>query len=349
LCSENLDTPAIIDGTENFNTVLFSATAGSGASITGYGFAPDWVWTKARNTTQSHQLFDSVRGDNKIIYSNLTNTESAQSAGYFTLESDGFDYGTSTFSSNTYVGWGWLAGTAFSNDASATSVGTIDSSGQVNTTAGFSIVSYTGTGSAGTIKHGLSAAPEMLIVKNRDTARDWMVYHSALGATKRIWLNYTYGEDSGTAASATWNDTAPTSTVFSIGTNIHSNESGDDFICYAFHSVEGYSKVGSYTGNGNADGAFVYTGFRPAWVMIKRSDATDNWVMQDSARGAFNPDLGWLYADLTAAEETGSSRYCDFVSNGFKIRNSGTSTNASGGTYIYLAFAEAPFKFANAR
>ena len=349
LCSANLDTPAIIDGTDHFNTVTYTGT-GSSNSVTGVGFQPDWVWGKRRDSTGNHWLNDAVRGATKGLHSDSTNTEYTDATVMNAFNSDGFtvvSHAISNASSATYVAWNWLASTAFSNDASATSVGTIDSSGQVNATAGFSIVSYTGTGSAGTIAHGLSAAPEMLIVKNRDTGRDWMVYHSALGATKRIWLNYTLGEDSGTAASATWNDTAPTSTVFSVGTNIHANESGDDFICYAFHSVEGYSKVGSYVGNSNAEGAFVYTGFRPAWIMTKSTSGGTQWMIYDNKRLGFNVDNNGLYADATAAEATDND--IDLVSNGFKLRRSSTNFNNSSHTYIYLAFADQPFKFSNAR
>ena len=356
LCSQNLDTPDIIDGTEHFETVLYSGNS-STQSITSLKFSPDFVWTKRRSASSSHYLSDSVRGGHKVLFSELTAIEydaASNDDGVESFDSNGFTLKNGTYvndynaSGSTYVAWSWLAGTAFSNDASATSVGTIDSSGEANTTAGFSIVSYTGTGSAGTIKHGLSAAPEMLIVKNRDTARDWMVYHSALGATKRIWLNYTYGEDSGTAASATWNDTAPTSTVFSIGTNTHVNDSGDDHIVYCFHSVEGYSKVGSYVGNGSADGINVHTGFRPAFVLLKKSSASgDNWSMYDNKRDIDNAVSEYLIPN--SSDQAGSTATMDFVSNGFKIRNAGAYVNTNTATYIYLAFAEAPFKFANAR
>jgi hypothetical protein len=329
--------------------------------ITGNGFQPDWSWVKNRDDVERNLLFDSVRGNtsmtDKFLVSDATSTEGANgvTGTTVTVNADGMqivessiDSGELYYNSRTYVMWNWLAATAFSNDASATGVGTIDSSGRANTTAGFSIVSYTGTGSAGTIKHGLSAAPEMLIVKNRDTARDWMVYHSTLGATKRIWLNYTYAEDSGTAASATWNDTAPTSSVFSVGTNIHSNESGDDFIAYCFHSVEGYSKVGSYRGNNDANGMFVHLGFRPAWIMIKRADAAgEDWEIWDSTRDPDNVVTKRLKASSTGAEVT--STFMDFVSNGVKFRNTSGGYSALRGTYIYLAFAESPFKFANAR
>jgi hypothetical protein len=219
-------------------------------------------------------------------------------------------------------------------------------------------VSYTGANSSGadTVGHGLNTSPDMIIVKSRNVSGNtwdaWVVGHSSLGwgDSSTLYLNQTSAASDGYLTTP-WNNTAPTSSVFSVASNSGAgiNYSGETYIAYCFANTEGYSKVGSYTGNGSADGTFVYTGFRPAWVMVKRTDASDNWVMQDSARGSFNPDLGWLYADIGAAEESGSSRYCDFVSNGFKLRNGGTSTNTSGGTYIYLAFAEHPFKYANAR
>jgi len=349
LCSQNLPDVDIIDGTDNFNTVLYTGDGSTTQNVT-VGFDPDFTWIKSRSSGSGHHsLVDSVRGD-KALNSNQTIAE--YGVGPFNSNANGTidvpyyanDYSMNT-NSATYVAWNWLAGTAFSNDASATGVGTIDSTGQVNTTAGFSIVSYTGTGSAGTIKHGLSAAPEMLIVKNKDTARDWMVYHSALGATKRIWLNYTLAQDSGTAASATWNDTAPTSTVFSIGNNIHINESGDNYICYAFHSVEGYCKVGSYVGNGNADGSFVYTGFRPAWIMVKNYGTTGGWEIHDNKRPGYNPAEKTVDANTTAAES--NSNDLDILSNGFKVRNTYGTSNGSANTYIYLAFADQPFKFSN--
>jgi len=356
LCSQNLPDVDIIDSSDNFNTVLYTGNGTNPRSVTGVGFSPDFIWAKVRSNSYPHFLVNSVIGANKYLNTNSTDAETTTTGYYQSFDSDGFTVDNSggiNGNGETFVAWNWLAGTAFSNDASATGIGTVDSSGQVNTTAGFSIVSYTGTGSAGTIKHGLSAAPEMLIVKNRDTARDWMVYHSALGATKRIWLNYNLAEDSGTAASATWNDTAPTSTVFSVGTNIHANESGDDFICYAFHSVEGYSKMGSYVGNNNADGTFVFTGFRPAWVMVKAYSTGGthyDWAMYDSVRSPTNAIGAVLEANQTQAEITGTGRGLpiDFVSNGFKFRSSYAESNAAV-SYIYLAFAEQPFKFANAR
>ena len=370
LASSNLPDPEIDPNgispqnpTDHFNTVLYTGDGASSKSVTGVGFNPDWVWFKNRASAYDHALMDSVRGAS-AAYLSSNNTASESTYGnlygdFTSFNSDGFTvaegtdgtYPDAAFnqSSEAYVAWNWLAGTAFSNDASATSVGTIDtdSGSQINTTAGLGILKYTGTGSAGTIAHGLNSAPEMLIVKNRDTARDWLVYHSALGASKRIYLCYLLAQDSGTAASATWNDTAPTSTVFSIGNNIHVNESGDNYIVYCFHSVEGYSKIGSYVGNGNADGTFVHTGFRPAWIMIKNASGTGGWEIHDNKRVGYNPADETLDANTAAAEATGNN--LDILSNGFKVRHTYGTANTSGSTYIYLAFAAQPFKYANAR
>jgi hypothetical protein len=359
LCTDNLPEPVVGPlgdslSDENFNTVLFSATAGVAGSVTGYGFAPNWLWTKARNATQSHQLFDSVRGDNNILYSNLTNKESKQAAGYFTLENDGFDYGTSTFSSNTYVGWGWKAGTAFSNSAGSNSA-TIASSGSVNTDAGFSIVSYVGTGVAGTVYHGLSSTPEFITIKDRDyaTGRPWGSYHFKLNngvnpEDERIQLNESTAE---TGDAFIFNSTAPTSNVFSLGTSSWNNTSGNDIIAYCFHSVDGYSKVGQYVGNYNVDGPFVYTGFRPAFVIIKSAVTTGyHWYMMDSTRTTYNGSQNWLSPSQNTTEDTSTGEEVDFLSNGFKIRTNWTRLNDSGSPrYIYIAFAENPFKYANAR
>jgi hypothetical protein len=352
LCSQNLPDVAIIDGSDYFNTVLYTGNNTDDHSITGVGFAsaPDFTWIKRRDGSAGHQLYDSVRGATERLQSDSTDAESTQATGLKSFDSDGFTLGTlggSNGNTETFAAWNWLAGTAFSNDASATSVGTIDSSGQVNTTAGFSIVSYTGNSSTDgqTVAHGLSSAPEMVIIKNRSNARNWRTYHSALGATKYINLD----ETAAAATYGSFNDTAPTSTVFSTtdsDADRATNYNSDNYIAYCFHSVEGYSKVGSYTGNGNADGTFVYTGFRPAWILF-RAAAVGHWIIFDVVRHPSNVNDARLYANLTNAED--SSYSVDLLSNGFKLRHTGSDFNSNGGTYIYLAFAESPFKFANAR
>jgi hypothetical protein len=335
LCSQNLPDAAIIDGTENFNTVLYTGNAGT-QSITGVGFDPDFTWAKNRaSASYHHELYDTVRGDNKRIFSSQTD---AEATGYLQFISDGFSLtsgGGINANSNNHVSWNWLAGTAFSNDASATSVGTIDSEGQVNTTAGFSIISYTGNSSTDgqTVAHGLSSAPEMVIIKNRSNARNWRTYHSALGATKYINLD----ETAAAATYGSFNDTAPTSTVFSTtdsDADRATNYNSDNYIAYCFHSVEGYSKVGSYTGTGSTSGTagpYVFLGFRPAWVMLKRTDSTGSWWIVDSERDPFNEALRQLQANTSDAETGYSGNMLDFYSNGFAPRTSGVQVNASGG------------------
>ena len=458
LCSQNLPDVDIIDGSENFNTVLYTGNAGT-QSITGVGFDPDLTWAKNRTDDgYHHELYDTVRGDNKRLFSSQAD---AEATGYLQFISDGFSLtaggGINTNSKN-HVAWNWKSGGATpektyvvkvvsdggnkyrfddfgtsavtlnlqeggtytfdqsdsSNDGhplrfSTTSNGThgggseyttgvtttgtpgnagaktvitvaasaatlyyyctqhsgmggqantnstfgsthlegsVLSTVSANTTAGFSILEYTGTGSAVTVAHGLSAAPELILSKNRDDGDGWNVYHSSLGASAYLYLNSSGTGETG--VSYPWNGTAPTSSVFS--TNSAGSISSEKMIAYCFHSVEGYSKVGSYIGNGANDGAFVYTGFRPAWTMIKRAvGGTDHWVIDDVVRSPTNEMANTLYADLSNNEYDGSLYGIDFVSNGFKIRDNDGNYNANGNTYIYLAFAESPFKFANAR
>lgn len=337
LCSANLPATTIIDGSEYFNTVLYTGN-GSTQSITGVGFQPDWVWGKERPNVESNWLFDSIRGATKQISSNSANAEGTQATMLTSFDSDGFTMGSDGAGNQlniAYVSWNWKAGGA----AVSNTDGSITSQVSANTTAGFSIVSYVANGTnTATVGHGLSIEPKMVIQKNRSAASDWLVYTDLVdGSDDYLLLNSTAAK--GNAAGGA------TATVF----NSWDRTSGNNMIAYCFADVEGFSKAGSYTGNGSTDGTFVYTGFRPAWVMIKETSNVNNWILMDSKRGNINPDLGWLYADLSAAEESGASRYFDFVSNGFKSRNGGTGTNRSGGTFIYLAFAENPFKYANAR
>jgi hypothetical protein len=218
----------------------------------------------------------------------------------------------------------------------------------VNQKAGFSIVSYTGNGTSGaTVGHGLGAVPAVIIVKNRDDTDSWNVYHhknTSAPETDFLILDSTNATSDGAGK---WNDTAPSSSVFTIGNSLSTNTSGDDLIAYCFAEVEGYSKFGSYTGNGSSDGPFIFTGHRPAWIMVKRTDSTSNWIMFDDKRLGYNPDNNYVYADLSNGD--GTADLIDLISNGFKIRSTSTAVNTSGGTYIYMAFAENPFKYANAR
>ena len=329
-------------------TLYFSSTiwTGNGVDdrnivIDGTGMQPDFVWIKSRNDTDNHRLVDSVRGATKHLESDGSGAEQT-SSNVKTFTSTGVTLSTNgsvNANSELYASWSWKAGTSFTNDASATGIGTIDSAGSVNNDSGFSIVSYTGTGSNGTVKHGLNSVPKMFIVKELSNANSWEVYHVSQGAGKNAQLNTTAAFES--AGSSRWNSTAPTSSVFSIGTDSGVNRSSSNYIAYCFAEKQGYSKFGSYTGNGNADGTFIYTGFKPAFIMIKRTDVAKNWYINDNLRLGYNVNNPYISPNITAAETGGTE--IDILSNGFKIRASGTGHNQSGGTYIYMAIAENPF------
>ncbi len=326
--------------TDYFETTTY---AGGTTAITSLDFSPDFVWAKKRSGAESHGLFDSVRGVTKAINSDRSNAEDTRSGSLTSFDSNGWSMGGSdgiiSNSGSTYVAWAWRGS---DSSASSNTDGSITSTVSANTTAGFSIVKYTGTGSNATIGHGLGKKPDWIVVKAYEDAQQWAVQHSSLGATKGIRINtnavaYT--------SSTRWNNTEPTSDVFSVGTEAEVNTNTEDHIAYCFTSIKGYSKFGSYTGNGNADGTFVYTGFKPAWVMIKRTDTANDWNIQDSKRTDYNGKLTTsLQANTSSSESTiGTDFRRDILSNGFKIRNDGAETNASGGTYIYMAFAESPF------
>ena len=320
--------------TDLFNTVTYTGT-GSSNSVTGVGFQPDWVWGKQRSGTNSHELYDAVRGVNKIIYSDLTDAEGTNSNGVSAFNADGFTVAGNTsinLSGQSIVAWNWKAGGA----GSANTDGSINSTVSVNTTAGFSIVSYTGTGANATVGHGLGTAPKFIVTKCTSNTSDWMVYYG--DATDFLKLNTTAATED---LSTVWNDTSPTNTVFSLGNNGDVNTNGRTMVAYCFAEKTGYSKIGSYVGNGNANGPFVYTGFRPSFVMYKKSSASGNdWIMADNKRSSSGSNVTnkELYANSNAAE--GSTDLLDLVSNGFKLRRSHTSANADGATYIYLAFGQ---------
>jgi len=350
VCSANLPEPTIgpnsaTQADDHFNTVLISTGTDSETAITGVGFQPDFTWGKSRNSAYSHQLYDSSRGATKYLESDDTATEATDANSLKSFDSDGITIGTgSTFSpysnGNNVVFWNWKAngGTTSSN-----SDGSITSTVQANTTAGFSIVTYNGTGATATVGHGLGSVPKMLIFKNRDNDQNWRTYHVALGETKAVVLD-------GNGASQTYdffNDTAPTSSVFSLSSHEDANRNGDKIVAYCFADIEGYSKFGSYTGNGNADGPFVHTGFRPAFLMIKNTTSSADWVILDTKRNTYNPVQNNLYPSSTATEGTGN--LIDYVSNGFKCRFTYSTSNNDAKVYIYMAFAENPFKYANAR
>jgi hypothetical protein len=329
---------SIVKPTDYFNTVLYSGNA-TARSITGVGFQPDWVWIKGRTTAYNNTLFDSVRSATKRLYSNETDAESTQTATLTSFDSDGFSLGNNASvnsATSTFVAWNWLAG----GTASSNSDGSITSSVSASTTAGFSIISFVGNATSGaTVGHGLSAVPKVVIIKGRDSALGWRSYFAPLGATKYLELDSTAAEASNTNF---MNDTAPTNQVFYLGNGTTPNNNGENYIAYCFAEKTGYSKFGSYTGNGNADGTFVYTGFKPAWLMVKRTDNTQDWRIFDNIRSPFNLMTNQLKANTSDAEGT-SADFFDFTSNGFKIRKSSDAINASGGTYIYMVFAENPF------
>jgi len=319
-----------------FNTKLYTGN-GSTQSITGVNFQPDWTWFKVRSETGSHRIVDSVRGNTKYLFSNGTDAEATVTTNVTSFDSDGFSLGNGSVNENTrtYASWNWLAnGTGVSNTD-----GSITSTVSANTTSGFSIVSYTGTGSNATVGHGLGVAPKMIIVKNTTgTTNPWWVYTSTIGAGGQLRLNTTDAQ--GSDGAVIWNSTEPTSSVFSVGTNGGSNGSGNPIIAYCFAEVKGFSKFGSYNGNGSTDGAFIYTGFKPAWLMVKRTDIGDGWTIVDNKRNTYNLVTQRLQAQVSDAES--ALDLIDFTSNGFKNRNNFVSWNSSGGTYIYMAFAEEP-------
>jgi hypothetical protein len=347
LCENNLPDPSIALPGDHFNTVLYTGN-GSTQSITGVGFQPNLNWIKARNSPEYNVLHDVLRGANNRLFSNTTDAEttaptmtSFDSDG-FSVSTDGGTYSATNANGTTYAAWNWKA----NGSGSSNTDGTITSTVSANTTAGFSIVSYTGTGANATVGHGLTQAPEMVIYKRRDAVANWIIKSSVFGVDE--YLIFTADQkysDSGVF----WNSTLPTSTVFSLGNSLSVNGSSATYIAYCFHSVEGYSKIGSYTGNGSADGPFVYTGFRPAFVLIKDTGSAEQWQMVDSARDTYNVVDSVLFPNSSGTEASASSTYRDFLSNGFKVRTSDLSQNGNGRTYIYMAFAESPFKYSNAR
>ena len=340
LCTANLPAPLVTKPSTVFDTKLWTGN-GSSQTISGLGFSPDLVWAKARSSAYWHNLVDTVRGYNKYLFSNATDAEGTETNRLTSFNSDGFSlgsYGDLNGSGVSVAGWCWDAGSSTVTNTQ----GSITSSVRANATAGFSIVSYTGTGVTATIGHGLNSAPSLYILKSRSqgSGYNWVVYHTALTATKFLRLNTT---DSAITASTVFNDTAPTSSVFSIGNDVAVCGNGQNFIAYCFAPVVGYSAMGSFTAS---NGAFVYTGFRPRFLLLKCSDtAGRSWVLLDTARGQYNVNDKELYANLADAEYT-TSNY-DLVSNGFVVRSTSAAYNT--GTWIYYAVAESPFQYARAR
>jgi len=320
--------------TDYFNTKLYTGNS-STQSITGVGFQPDWVWLKSRSNAQGHNLFDAVRGANKPLFSDDSNAEATTTDRLSSFDSDGFTLGSNTNVNNTgytYASWNWLA--------SSNTDGSITSTVSANTTSGFSIVSYTGTGSASTIGHGLGSAPKMVICKTRSTTGVWLTWHTGISINGQIQLQSTdavYNPGN----NLYWNSTLPTSSVFSVGTSGSVNGSGTDYIAYCFSEKKGFSKFGSYTGNGNADGTFVYTGFKPAFVIIKDATNAYEWRIYDNKINPFNSMFEIINPNNANAQAT-SSHGIDFLSNGFKCRGT-TTINTSGANQIYMCFAKSPF------
>jgi len=325
-----------------FNIVLYTGNAGTQA-ITGVGFAPNWVWGKARNATEGHSLHDTVRGTGKNILANSAGAEEAI-ASVTAFGSDGFTLGSNAHMNNNNsptVAWCWRAGTTISSTSTSGSGTAKTYTGSVNTDAGFSIIRYVGNGTAGhTIPHHLGAKPDVILIKHLGDGQQWATQWSPLGATKVMrWATNNVVSDSNTR----WNDTEPTSSVFTLGSEAEGNTNDGNHIAYCFTNIQGYSKVGSYTGNGNVDGPFVYTGFKPAFVMTKRTDSTGDWAIMDNKRNPFNVMNKYLKAQGADAESTDESFNIDGLSNGFKLRYNNSNYNASGGAYIYMAFAETQF------
>jgi hypothetical protein len=322
---------------------------GSSQVIVNQGqFQPDFVWIKNRAATYWHELFDINRGVGNSLSTNATDQEynnagfgylSAFNSNGFTVTRGSSDAFNVNSSGVNYIGWSWKA----ANTTSSNTNGSITSTVSANTTAGFSVVTWTGVAGGGTIGHGLGVAPKFIITKSKSGVTDWLIYHASLGNTNYIYLNLATATGASVVA---WNNTSPTSSVFSTGTYFNSG----NWVAYCFAEIAGFNKFGSYTGNGSADGPFIYTGFRPKCVMLKRSDTgSSDWWMQDTSRSTYNAANALLFPDLSQAEYTTAGVEMDILSNGFKIKNTNNNNNASGGTFIYAAFAENSFKNALAR
>ena len=319
-----------IDNPELYFQIKLYTGDGSTPSITLDGdtdMQPDMVWIKNRDEADSHCLFDSVRGATEVLHPNADTIDTTDADTLDSFTSDGFqvdaDVKVNTNTEN-YVAWCW----------------------KESATSGVDIVSFTGTGSAHTESHSLSAVPHFIILRNRETVENWAVYHhsdTAAPETELLRLNLTNATSD---QDGMWNDTAPTSSVFTVGTSTYTNENTKGMIGYLFTSIQGFNKFGGYTGNGNADGPFIYTGFRPAWAMFKKYNGAENWEIYDSKRLGYNPSSYQVVASANDTENTDGGRL-DFLSNGFKIRTTGTGLNISGSPYIYAAFAEAPFVNSN--
>lgn len=330
LCTQNLTTPTIKKGNSYINTLLYTGT-GASLAVTGLNFTPNFVWAKARTSATDYGVYDSIRGVQKQIESNTTTDETTETTGILSFDSSGFSTGALAqlnTASITYAAWNWVE----------------------SAVPGFDVVTYTGNGSARTISHTLGAVPKLMAVKARATAgadQGWPVYHSVVGATQYLLLNAT---DAPATASTVWNDTAPTSSVFSVGTNANVNTNNDTYVAYLWAPVTGFSAFGAYTGNGSSDGPLIYLGFRPAVVLIKCYSTTGNWLIMDSVRNTVNSgSTAVLFPNATNIEVGDTTYATDFIASGFKLRNTDAAINGSSSTYIYAAFAENPFNYSRAR
>ncbi len=327
--------------TDHFNTKTYSGN-GSTQSITGVGFQPDFTWIKQRTGTTWHNLYDAVRGATKSLASNSTDAEDTRATGLTAFDSDGFSLGSDSNanagSGSTYASWNWKAGTT-----SGLSGGTITpSSYSINATSGFGIYKYTGNGYSGaTIAHGLGKEPKMIIIKRTDATPNWQIYHWRMGNTKFI----EFTSSGQQTATNRWNDTTPTTSVFTLGNDSDVNGNGNTYIAYVFCDVPGYQKCSGYIGNGasgvpNAEGAFVYTGFKPKFIMVKSYSNSGAWTIWDNKRAGFNPQTYRIEPHASNAEYTGNAVWVDLCSNGFKLRQGDTDTNGDGYYYMYLAIGQ---------
>ena len=332
----------IDDPSLHFNTILYSGNE-TGRTLTGVGFQPDFTWIKQRNRSDPHILVDSVRGGTKELSVERISAEHTEAQGLQSFNSDGFVLGTHVDvnrNSTTFVAWNWKAGGSASNNTD----GTVTVSLSVNTTAGFSVGTYTGTSANNTFGHGLGAIPDWLMIKNRSSgSRKWALWHKNLtGTNKYLAIDRSDGEQTDTA---TWQNTAHTSTVFASGGSGEVNQGSENFVCYAWTSIKGFSKFGSYKGNGNADGPMIYTGFKPAWIMTKQIDGSSSWILHDNKRDPINPIDEFFTAE--EGDAVGDLDSFDLLSNGFKVRTSNGDRNSDTNTFVYWAFAESPIVNSN--
>jgi len=329
-----------------FQTKLYTGNGSAGHAITLDGsedMAPDFVWIKQRDS-RDHFLFDTINGATKYVASNTAASLATDANTLTAFGSDGFTLGNGVGcneNNDTHVAWCWKAGTSFTNDASSTGIGSLDSSGTVNDTAGFSIVKYTGNGSSGaTIKHGLSTAPTAMFVRQYDASAGFQVYNVGTGNTK--FAGYLNVDDAAGTTAGAWNNTTPTSSVFTVGNGGNTNTNNGTHFAFCFSERQGFSKFGLYAANENVDGTFIYLGFKPAFVILKQSNLVRDWHMFDAKRSTFNAVSKYLRPNSSGSEDSGEE-YVDFLSNGFKIKNTGNRFNDAGGTYTYYAWAEQPF------